>query len=109
MPICLKAHPVAAYMIDEQYGNLKTKVFFVWGATCTACVVFAYFLVPETKGLSLEQVDSMLKETTPRNSAKWIPHSTFAGHGETSSLESTDKVSARARHQEDVTQADSGV
>jgi hypothetical protein len=96
-------------MIDEQYGNLKTKVFFVWGATCTACVVFAYFLVPETKGLSLEQVDNMLRETTPRNSTKWVPHSTFADHGETSSLESTDKTGARTRHQEDVAQVESKV
>lgn len=40
--------------------------------------LFAYFLVPETKGLSLEQVDQMLEETTPRHSAKWVPHKTFA-------------------------------
>lgn len=96
-------------MIDEHYGNLKTKVFFVWGATCTACVLFAYFLVPETKGLSLEQVDNMLKETTPRHSTKWVPHSTFAGRGETSSLESSDKAGARTHHQEDVTQIDNRV
>lgn len=93
-------------MIDEQYGNLKTKVFFVWGATCTACVVFAYFLVPETKGLSLEQVDQMLKETTPRQSSKWTPHSVFAGHGEASSLESTDKSGLHARHEEDISGAE---
>lgn len=34
---------------------------------------------PETKGLSLEQVDKMMEETNPRHSAKWVPHSTFAG------------------------------
>lgn len=96
-------------MIDEQYGNLKTKVFFVWGATCTACVVFAYFLVPETKGLSLEQVDSMLKETSPRHSNKWVPHSTFSGHGETSSIGSTEKASVGARHKEDISQPESKV
>ncbi|KAH6643803.1 MFS monosaccharide transporter-like protein [Boeremia exigua] len=100
---------ITPYMIDEEYGNLKTKVFFVWGATCTACVVFAYFLVPETKGLSLEQVDTMLKETSPRNSSKWVPHSTFAGHAETSSLESTDKNGTRARHQENIEQPESKV
>lgn len=89
---------ITPYMIDEQYGNLKSKVFFVWGATCTACVVFAYFLVPETKGLSLEQVDRMLEETSPRHSSKWVPRSSLAGHGETSSLKSTEKA---ARHEED--------
>jgi len=40
--------------------------------------LFAYFFVPETKGLSLEQVDKMLEETTPRTSRGWKPHSTFA-------------------------------
>lgn len=30
------------------------------------------------QGLTLEQVDKMLEETTPRTSAKWRPHETFA-------------------------------
>jgi sugar porter (SP) family MFS transporter len=71
---------VTPYMIDEDEGNLGAKVFFVWGSTCTLCLAFAYFFVPETKGLSLEQVDRMLEETTPRTSAKWRPHDTFATH-----------------------------
>lgn len=54
------------------------KVFFVWGGLCTCACVYAYFLVPESKGLSLEQVDKMLEETTPRTSAKWRPTTTFA-------------------------------
>lgn len=82
---------ITPYMVDAEYGNLKAKVFFVWGATCTACVVFAYFFVPETKGLSLEQVDRMLEEVTPRQSAKWVPHSTYAD-ADIGSLGSTDKV-----------------
>jgi len=77
---------VTPYMVDAEYGNLKTKVFFVWGATCTACVLFAYFFVPETRGLSLEQVDRMLEESTPRTSKKWEPHSTYAGEADVSSL-----------------------
>jgi hypothetical protein len=35
-------------------------------------------LIPETKGLTLEQVDRMLEETTPMTSSKWVPHSTYA-------------------------------
>ena len=70
---------ITPYMVDKDKGNLKSKVFFVWGTTCTLCVVFAYFLVPETKGLSLEQVDRMLDETSPRKSAKWQPAEAFDG------------------------------
>lgn len=44
---------------------------------CTLAFIYAYFLIPETKGLSLEQVDRMLDETTPRTSAKWRAHSTY--------------------------------
>jgi SP family sugar:H+ symporter-like MFS transporter len=40
--------------------------------------LFALFLVPETKGLTLEQVDRMMEETTPWTSAAWVPHDTFA-------------------------------
>lgn len=54
------------------------KVFFLWGSLCCVSFSFAYFLVPETRGLSLEQIDKMLEETTPRSSARWVPHGTFA-------------------------------
>jgi len=69
---------ITPYMVGAKYGNLKSSVFFVWGGLCTICFVYSYFLIPETKGLSLEQVDRMMEETTPRNSAKWVPHETFA-------------------------------
>lgn len=59
-------------------ANLKSSVFFVWGALCTCAFAYAYFLVPETKGLSLEQVDKMMEETNPRTSAMWTPTTTFA-------------------------------
>ena len=60
-------------MVGEQEGNLREKVFFIWGSLCAICCVYAYLLVPETKGLTLEQVDRLLEETNPRNSAKWRP------------------------------------
>lgn len=64
-------------MVGAQYGNLKSSVFFVWGGLCTCAFFYAYFLIPETKGLSLEQVDQMMEESTPRTSAKWVPTQTF--------------------------------
>jgi len=71
---------ITPYMVGEKRGNMKSSVFFVWGGLCTCAFVYTYFFVPETKGLSLEQVDKMMEETTPRTSAKWKPTTTFAGH-----------------------------
>lgn len=65
-------------MVDEDKGNLGAKVFYIWGSLCVGSFLFAYLLVPETKGLTLEQVDQMLAETTPRQSSGWVPHTTFA-------------------------------
>ncbi|KAI1762831.1 general substrate transporter [Hypoxylon sp. FL1150] len=81
---------ITPYMVDTDKGNLGAKVFWIWGALCTCCFVYAYFLVPETKGLTLEQVDRMLEETTPRTSAKWVPHSTYAAD-----MGFTDKVAVQ--------------
>jgi len=69
---------ITPFMVAEDKGNLKSSVFFVWGGLCTCAFVYAYFLIPETKGLSLEQVDKMMEETSPRTSAKWRPTTTFA-------------------------------
>jgi hypothetical protein len=66
-------------MVDSDKANLGPKVFYIWGGLCSCAFVYSYLLVPETKGLTLEQVDQMLAESTPRTSAKWVPHSTYAG------------------------------
>lgn len=66
-------------MVDPAYGNLGSKVFFIWGGLCGMSIFWAYFFVPETKGLTLEQVDKMMEEVTARKSAAWKPHDNF-GH-----------------------------
>jgi sugar porter (SP) family MFS transporter len=69
---------ITPYMVGTDQGNLGARVFFIWGSLCVLCFLYAYFLVYETKGLTLEQVDRMMEETTPRTSAGWVPTTTFA-------------------------------
>ncbi|CAL1715002.1 unnamed protein product [Somion occarium] len=61
------------YLVNTGPGNagLQVKVFFIWGSTCACCVIFAYFCVPETKGLSLEQIDILYQNSTPLTSVKY--------------------------------------
>ncbi|OAA52972.1 Sugar/inositol transporter [Cordyceps fumosorosea ARSEF 2679] len=88
---------ITPYMVGTDRGNLKSKVFFIWGGLCTCALVYTWFLVPETKGLSLEQVDKMMEESTPRTSAKWRPTTTFAaaqstgGHLDKSVIENVER------------------
>ncbi|KAK3182351.1 hypothetical protein K4F52_006354 [Lecanicillium sp. MT-2017a] len=71
---------ITPYLVgaDKGSADLGPKVFFIWGSFCCFLLAFSYFLVPEMKGLSLEQVDQMLEETTPRKSSGWVPKITFA-------------------------------
>ena len=78
---------IIPYIVDEDKGNLGVKVFFVWGTTCAFCVLFAWAFVPETKGLTLEQVGRMMEETPAPSSRRWRPDDTFAdGYGFTPEL-----------------------
>jgi sugar porter (SP) family MFS transporter len=63
------------YLVDPGPGNanLGSKVFFIWGSFTGLAVVFVYFCVYESKGLSLEQVDEMYHSTTARKSSTWVP------------------------------------
>ena len=69
---------ITPYIVDNDKGNLRAKVFFVWFGALLMGFSFAFLVIPETKNLTLEQVDKMLEETTPMTSAKWRPHDTFA-------------------------------
>ncbi|CAO3673509.1 unnamed protein product [Umbelopsis ramanniana] len=70
---------ITPYLVGADKADLKSKVFFMWGSLCFCCIFYAYFLVPETKGLTLEQVDRMMDEVSPRKSAAWKPTTTYAG------------------------------
>ncbi|KAF9006084.1 MFS monosaccharide transporter [Cyathus striatus] len=52
-------------------AGLGSKVFFIWGSTCFCCIIFTYLCIPETKGLSLEQIDLMYSHTTPVKSLEY--------------------------------------
>jgi len=71
---------ITPYLVADRAdgARLGSNVFFMWGGLCCVSFVFAYFFVPETKGLTLEQVDKMLEQTTPRTSRGWKPTTTFA-------------------------------
>lgn len=64
------------YLVNygEGNANLQSKIFFVWFGSCFICIAFAYFMVYETRGLTLEQVDEMYTQVhSARKSVGWRP------------------------------------
>ena len=69
------------YLVNDGPGNanLQAKVFFIWGGFCCVCVVFVYFCIYETKGLSLEQVDELYAKVDHAWQSKgFVPTVSFA-------------------------------
>ncbi|GEQ72266.1 hypothetical protein JCM33374_g5953 [Metschnikowia sp. JCM 33374] len=52
---------ITPYLIDTgaHTAALGNKIFFIWGGCNAMGVIFVYFMVYETKGLKLEEVDLM--------------------------------------------------
>ncbi|KAI4720891.1 general substrate transporter [Aureobasidium sp. EXF-10727] len=48
-----------AYATPYMTSAIHTNVFWIWATFCCICVLFVYFCIYETKGLSLEQVDEL--------------------------------------------------
>ncbi|KAH8586394.1 high-affinity glucose transporter [Bisporella sp. PMI_857] len=68
------------YLVNYGAGNanLQSKIFFIWGGCCLICIAFVYFMIYETKGLTLEQVDELYAEVSDaRQSVGWVPSVTF--------------------------------
>lgn len=67
---------VTPYLVADEgkSAHLGGKVFFIWGTTCVLSFFFAYFFVPELKGLSLEETEELWEHyTTARATAKFVP------------------------------------
>lgn len=68
------------YLVNWGPGNanLQSKIFFIWFGCCFLCIAFVYFMIYETKGLTLEQVDELYAEVKiASRSPAWRPTTTF--------------------------------
>ncbi|KAJ4349341.1 uncharacterized protein N0V89_007955 [Didymosphaeria variabile] len=52
-------------------GKNGFGTYFVYGSFCFVMVIYAWFLIPETKGVSLEHMDELFSQNNVRN--KFVP------------------------------------
>ncbi|KAK6214311.1 Dolichyl-diphosphooligosaccharide-protein glycosyltransferase subunit dad1 [Pestalotiopsis sp. IQ-011] len=53
---------VSPFIQDSGYGNLQGKIAFVWGAGSIVAAVWAFFVLPELKGRTLEELDELFQK-----------------------------------------------
>lgn len=47
------------YLLNAPYANLGAKVGYIYGSFAALAVIVAYFMIPEMKGRSLEEIDQL--------------------------------------------------
>ena len=53
--VTAQVFPMLTYWFNTNFGN-SAGVYWIFATICTACAVFSWKMVPETKGLSLERI-----------------------------------------------------
>ncbi|KAJ1326851.1 MFS transporter SP family sugar:H+ symporter [Microdochium nivale] len=56
---------VAPFIQNSDFGNMGSKIGFIWGAFSFITVAWVYFVLPEMKGFSLEQLDYLYNNGVP--------------------------------------------
>ncbi|GAA5996172.1 hypothetical protein JCM5350_000491 [Sporobolomyces pararoseus] len=97
------------YMVDDVPGSagLGSNVFWVWGGASCLCFLFVFFMIPETKGLSLEQVDILYRKSSILGSNK-VRKEILANNVYDDDKEAykSAKTEAQTEHKEDVKMRD---
>ncbi len=78
MALAMASNWMWGFLISFFTPFITSAIGFAYGYVFTGCLVFAaffcYFIVPETRGLSLEQVDDLYAaDVKPWKSEGWVP------------------------------------
>lgn len=87
----------ASFAAPQIQARIGTSITFVWAGCLLLSFIFAFVCIPETKGLSIEEIDSMYLSGYPA----WRS-SDFKRSQEEAAIKSHEKHYARSAHREAV-------
>ena len=71
----LAVNLVVPYMVNPDQANLQGKVGFVFGGLGALATVWAWFYVPELKGRTFDEIDTMFQaKVPPRKMGSYVLH-----------------------------------
>ncbi|CAH00752.1 sugar porter family MFS transporter [Kluyveromyces lactis] len=96
MAIASASNWIWGFLIGFFTPFITSAIHFYYGYVFMGCMVFAffyvYFFVPETKGLTLEEVNEMYSEgVLPWKSSSWVPSSRRGAEYDVDALQHDDK------------------
>ncbi|KFZ16987.1 hypothetical protein V502_04806, partial [Pseudogymnoascus sp. VKM F-4520 (FW-2644)] len=56
---------ISPYIQDPGFGNMGGRIGFIWGAFSVIAATWSFFMVPETKGKIVEQLDYLYDNQVP--------------------------------------------
>ncbi|WWD21400.1 hypothetical protein CI109_105885 [Kwoniella shandongensis] len=86
---------IIAFAAPQIQAKIGTGITFVWAGCLALSFVFAYFCIPETKGMSIEEVDALYLSRTPA----YRSHK-FVADQELTQKRANEKAYARSTHDE---------
>lgn len=79
-----------AKMLNPTAWNWKAKACFLWAGTCSLCLIWCYFRLPEPKGLTYMELDILFeKRAAARQFRKFQVHLAETGYFSLSSMDKT--------------------
>ncbi|WVR08832.1 hypothetical protein IAU60_005890 [Kwoniella sp. DSM 27419] len=86
---------IIAFAAPQIQARIGTGITFVWAGCLALSFVFAYFCIPETKGMSIEEVDALYLSRTPA-----FKSSKFKADQEITQKRASEKAYSRSLHHE---------
>ncbi|KAK9482230.1 putative sugar transporter [Lipomyces starkeyi] len=71
---------ITPYMLNPTAWNWRAKTGFFWAGSCSLCLVWAYFRLPEPKGRTYAEIDDLFERRIPARKFKETKTNIFEGH-----------------------------
>ncbi|KAF9947962.1 hypothetical protein BGZ70_002415 [Mortierella alpina] len=90
---------ILAYAVPPALQNIQYRTYFIFAAFCVAMTIHVFFMFPETKGRTLEEMDELFSSDVPAWKTRAMPESHLERDIETIQMQRQEQEPAGAKLQ----------